>query len=95
VAIIAAFHSTGATYGTKKRRWLLRIPSAHADSTSTPAIGNRIRVTVMASSRRSSVKPGRKTPTRTGASATPTKVSTPASASRSAKMAPATRPASR
>ena len=43
VAIIAAFHITGAVYESRKRRWLLSTPRHHADSTSSPAPGNRMR----------------------------------------------------
>ena len=50
--MIAAFHSTGAKYGRKNLRWLFRMPSAHADSTSTPVIGKRMRTTAIMSSRR-------------------------------------------
>ena len=42
---------TGAVYDTKKWRWLLSTPSAHADSTSTPVIGKMMRVQRMVSSR--------------------------------------------
>jgi hypothetical protein len=48
--MIATFHTTGAKYGRKKRRWLLRIPSAHTDSTRNPVIGNRIRTAATVSS---------------------------------------------
>ncbi len=56
--MIAAFQSTGAKYGRKNLRWLFKMPSAHADSTSTPVIGNRIRTTAIRSSRRAPSKPG-------------------------------------
>ena len=92
--MIAAFHSTGAKYGRKKCRWLFRMPSAQADSTSTPVIGKKMRTTAIMSSRRSPSKPGVKTLTSTGASSTPSSASTPATPSSSANTAPATRPAS-
>ena len=57
--MIAAFQSTGAKYGRKNLRWLFRMPSAHADSTSTPVIGNRIRTTAIRSSRRCALEPRR------------------------------------
>ncbi len=66
--MIAAFQSTGAKYGRKNLRWLFKIPSAHADSTSTPVIGNRIRTTAIRSSRRAPSKPGVNTLTSNGAS---------------------------
>ena len=92
--MIAAFHSTGAKYGMKNLRWLLRMPSAHADSTSTPVIGKMMRTMAIISSRRCPSKPGVKTVTSTGASSTPSSDMTPATPSSSANMAPATRPAS-
>ncbi len=94
MAIIAAFHITGAKYGRKKLRWLLRMPSAHAESTSTAAMGKTIRATATVSSRRSPSSPGMNRLTMNGASSTPRRPSRPATPRRSAKMAPATRPAS-
>jgi hypothetical protein len=43
VAIIAAFHITGAVYERRNLWWLLRTPRHQADSTSSPAPGNRMR----------------------------------------------------
>jgi hypothetical protein len=43
VAIIAAFHMTGAVYDSRNRWWLFRTPRHQADSTSSPAPGKRIR----------------------------------------------------
>ena len=92
--MIAAFQSTGAKYGRKNLRWLFKIPSAHADSTSTPVIGNRIRTTLIRSSRRAPSKPGVNTLTSSGASSTPSNEIAPAMPSSNANAAPATRPAS-
>ena len=92
--MIAAFHSTGAKYGRKNLRWLFKMPSAHADSTSTPVIGNRIRTTAIRSSRRAPSKPGVNTLTSNGASSTPSNEIAPATPSSNANAAPATRPAS-
>ena len=58
VAIIAAFHITGAAYESRNRRWLFRMPRHHADSTSRPAPGNRMRTSAIVSARFSPVKPG-------------------------------------
>ncbi len=70
------------------------MPSAQAESTRIPAIGKMIRMLAMVSSRRSPSKPGVKTETSTGASRMPIRASAPATATSSAKIVPATRPAS-
>ena len=41
VAIIAAFHITGAVYDSRNRWWLFRTPRHQADSTSSPAPGKQ------------------------------------------------------
>ena len=92
--MIAAFQSTGAKYGRKNLRWLFSIPSAHADSTSRPVIGNRIRTTAIESSRRCPSNPGVNTLTMNGASGMPMQADGAGDASSNANAAPATRPAS-
>jgi hypothetical protein len=59
----------------KNRRWLFRIPSDQAESTSTPAMGKMIRTRLMVRSRCSPSKPGVNTVTRTGASNAPASAS--------------------
>ena len=76
VAIIAAFHITGAAYDSRKRWWLFRTPRHHADSTSSPAPGNSMRTISIVSSRLSPVKPGAITAISTGVATTPASTST-------------------
>ncbi len=86
--MMATFHSTGAKYGMKNFRWLLRMPSAQADSTSTPVIGNTMRTKLMVSSRRCPSNPGVNTVTSNGASRMPSSEIAPATPSSSANIAP-------
>ena len=67
---------TGAMYESRKRRWLLRMPRHHADSTSSPAPGNRMRTIAIVSSRFSPSKPGAMTATSSGVASTPPATST-------------------
>jgi hypothetical protein len=93
-AIIARFQNTGATYETKKRLWLFRMPSAHAEMTSTPVIGKRMRTSRMVTSCFAPSHSGKKAATSNGASAQPTMARPPATAVRMPSDAPAKRRAS-
>jgi hypothetical protein len=81
-AIMARFQKTGATYETKKRLWLFRTPSAHAEMTSTPVIGKRMRTSRMVTSCFAPSHSGKKAATSNGASAQPTMARPPATAVR-------------
>ena len=87
---------TGAAYESRKRRWLLSTPRHHADSTSRPAPGNRMRTSRIVSSRFSPSNPGAITSMRSGVrqDADEHDDARPTSA-RSEATAPATRSASR
>ena len=50
--------STGAVYDSRNRWWLFSTPRHHADSTSSPAPGNRMRTSAIVSSRFAPVNPG-------------------------------------
>src|SRR5207244_3171100 len=73
VTIIAAFHMTGAVYESRKRRWLFSTPRHHAERTSRPAPGNRMRTSRIVSSRSSPSNPGAMASMRTGVATTPTR----------------------
>ena len=93
-AIMARFQKTGATYETKKRRWLLRIPSAQALTTRIPVMGKRMRTRVTVSACFSGDHWKKKSPTSQGATSTPARASPPATTVRIPSAAPAKRPAS-
>ena len=93
VAIIAAFQITGAVYEMKNLRWLFRTPRHHAEMTSRPAPGNRIRTSRVVSSRFGPLKPGAITSMNTGARATPARTRTAVTRDRMMKTVRATRSA--
>src|SRR5436190_1769683 len=95
VAIIAAFQTTGAAYDSRNRWWLLRTPRHHADMTSSPAPGNRMRTSDVVSTRFSPVKPGAMRSISSGVANTPTRTSSDTTRARIDATAPATRSASR
>ncbi len=90
----ARFHSAGATYDTKKRRWLSRMPIAHAERTKIPTIGKRIRTSVAVRRCLSGDHSGKKSWTTSGAARTPTRTTVPATTLRMPNAAPAKRAAS-
>ncbi len=97
--MIAAFHSTGAEYERKNRRWLLQdaertTPTSRARASS----GNRIRTrsTVISSARGGPSKPGASSSTSRSAASTPRRAAIAlaiASSEQRADQAPATREA--
>ena len=91
--MMAAFHTTGAVYDRRNRRWLFRIPRHQADSTSSAMPGKRMRTSRMVSSRFSPAKPGAMPSISQGVAQTPTTASTAVTRARSAPTAPATRAA--
>ena len=93
VPIIARFHTIGAAYDSRNFPWLFSTPRHHADSTSSPAPGNRIRTTAIVSARLSPVNPGAITAMRIGVANTPTSTIAPTTIASSAATAPATRSA--
>ena len=85
----ATFQSAGAAYGRKKRRCVLSTPRHHAEITMSPVMGNRMRTSVIVSSRRGWSNPFASTVVIEGASAIPTRASTPAASNNSPRIAPA------
>ena len=88
-AIPAMFHTAGAAYGRKNRRWVLRMPRHHADTTMRPDIGNKRRIRLTASVRASPVRPAPNTAVSAGANAIPITASTPVASSNRPRIAPA------
>ena len=76
MAIIAAFHATGAVYDSRNLPWLFSTPRHQADATSRPAPGKRTRTRRTVSSRLAPPNPGAITVTSTGAPSTPRSTST-------------------
>ena len=92
--IIARFQTTGAAYDRKNLWWLFRIPRHHAEITSSPAPGNRIRTTWTASARFSPSNPGAIRSMSHGAARTPASTMIETVSDSRPATAPATRSAS-
>ena len=92
--MIAAFHSTGATYERKNRRWLFSTPRHQALSTSRPLPGNTMRTRRMHTSRLTPVYPAANSWTISGAARMPSSTATDTTRNSSDATAPATRRAS-
>ena len=90
-AISTAFHTTGATYERKNRRWALRTPRHQADNTSAAVPGNMIRTSVTVSSWVDSASPGAMRRVSGSASTTPTSATAAATAASNPTTAPARR----
>ncbi len=69
---LRALHATGAAYGRKNRRCAFSTPSPHADSTSSPVIGNTIRTIRVVLASFSASNPAAITNDSHGAASTPT-----------------------